>query len=333
MTDAIGQVLGGVLGGLLGGGGDGGGISQAAAACFGIKSTTAQAAYIAPLAGIIGTFGFIRQYELQRDALALSERGVILAERAMELAERQYNEIALPIFQRFKNYFDECVADMKVWQRRFIEKAFECDEYEAQYDEQEGRARARVSAQFDSAEKQIARSRGKYSVGHVCNQNIRLSIAKAMALSDAANRGYRFEDAKKVRLDQQCFERCQAGASVASSITGQAFNGLNGAASGTNNAVRNVQSSATTLVAQLNEAANFTTQNADFFGGLANGAFRFLGANTFQPPQTGGVIGSPSGFGTNTGGGFGVGGFGGLGGQGTNIFNNNGIFGNQQIAI
>ena len=319
---AIGSVLGGVLGGIFGGGDGDGGISKSAAQCFGQGAASTWALALSPLIAAASTFGLIRQYELQRDALALAERGVVIAERTIELSERNYNEIAVPIFQRMRDYFDDCVPDMKNVQRAFIDKAFGCEEYVPDYEGQEARAKFRVASQFTQARKQTRRSRGKGAVGYICDQDIRFSIAQAQAASDAANRGYRFEDARKIQLDQQCFERCQVAASLANSITGQVFNGLNGAASVVNNALTGVSRASNSLVEQLNQAANSTTNNADFFGSIANGGFNFLGSNSFQAPATNSVFGSPFGFG---GGGSGFGG-------GSGIFNN-GFGGNQGVPL
>ena len=313
------DVLGGIFGGLFGSGSSG--ISKAAAQCFGQGAANTIRSLLTPLIGAISTFGYVQQFNLQQDALALAERGVVIAERTIELSERNYNEIAIPIFQRFRDYFDDCVPDMKNVQRAFIDKSMACEEYTADFDGQEGRARGQVAPQFDAARKQVRRSRGKGSIGYVKDQDIRISIAQAVATSNAVNLAYRFEDNRKIVLDQQCFERCQAGAAMASSITAQAFNGLNGAASVVNSALSQVQGATGNLIAQLNETAQSVQNNADFFGSIANGGFRFLGANTFQGPQSNGVIGSPFGFGGG-GGGFGLGSFG-IGGVGIN----GGIFG------
>lgn len=304
----------------IGGTGSGQVISKSAAECWGKGAVDCRNSFertwLPALAGIIGTYGYIRQYELQRDALALQERAIRVAERGIELAERNYNEIAVPVFQRFRDYFDNCVDKMKEYQTRFIEKAFECEEYEADYEGQAGRVKGRISANFDSIRMKVRRSRGKYSTGYVCNEDIRLGIAEGIALSDATNRAYRYEDAKKIRLDQQCFERCQVAASLANSISAQAFNGLNGGASLTQSGLARIQTAQGQLAQAQNNAAQQTSQFADFFGGIANGAFQFVGFSTFQAPQQSGVFGAPQGFGglNNSGGFLNLSGQGGSGG-------------------
>ena len=159
------------------------------------------------LSGLIGTYALIRQHDIQRDYLRLAEEQVDQAERYLELAESNYNDIAVPTFECQKELFTRYRTEFAGRETEFLKCAFDQKEFQPDYELQAGRAKGAVSSAFTRARVQRRRNTGKYNTGRACHDNTLLAIAQARAETAAVNNAYRFEEQRKFRFDQWFFQR------------------------------------------------------------------------------------------------------------------------------
>ena len=81
--------------------------------------------------------------------------------------------------------------------------------YKPNYDFIAGRMSNAAYAAFIGQEQKIKETTSGYSSGGLAYKLTNLAIAKANAASDAANKGYLYEDNKKIRLDQDMLNRVE----------------------------------------------------------------------------------------------------------------------------
>lgn len=300
-------------------------ISKDAASCWGVEAVRAQTqadnpvttAYAAVL-GLIGTVGLIRQWNALDRSLDIAERQVDVAEAYYDLAKQNYDEITVEAYTCQKDLFNVYKTDFEAYGKQFVDFAAANKEYTPDYDLYAGRAAAGVGAQFSRLRQRRSRQRSKYATGLCCNENLQLDVAMAMAMTEHTNRGYRYEDQRRIQIDQWYWARCEAAANFVAQMRANIISGVN---SGTANAAQGI-SAVGGAVGRLNEAAGGQQQSlqniASFFGTLSNGAFGLaggvLGYNStgggtqFQLPGFGGSAGpqNPSASGTlgDAGGGF-----------------------------
>lgn len=236
-----------------------------------------QSGWMSVLAGLIGTYGLIKQYELQKEGMKLAERGVNQAEEYLTLAKANYNTIALPAFTRQRDLFDRYLNQFSGYEGTYLEDAFRLKEYCPDYALQEGRALGRVQAQFDKAALQKRRQTGKYNCGRACHDATMNSIMLALARVDAANHAYRYEEEKKQRLDEWYWKRRSDGARIVDSMAGRVVSGINGGVAGATGALNGIGNASNSLRMAGTQALAAYDNSSDFWGSISNGAFRFAG--------------------------------------------------------
>lgn len=234
------------------------------------------------LAGLIGTYSIVQQYNLNRRMVELAERAQDSADELKDLSIQNYNEIIKAAFDKACDYWNRYLNTLSQYEPRYMQDAFANTDYDPEYATQKGRAMAGVQRSFDVAIKAAHRARSPYAVGACCDATTRLNIARANAMVALSNASYRYEDQKKITLEEQYFQRKTAGMRVLASIAGLAGNMMTGAAglsSAGINAVSNAVSQGNDAYGQM---ANAVAGMGDFWGTIGSGAFRYMGYNSFN---------------------------------------------------
>lgn len=249
---------------------------------------------------IIGTYAVIKQFQLYEEQLALAKQTVRQAEDYLDLTKFGFWNVAIPTFNRQRDLFDRYVSNFAHYEVEYMADAFRFKEYDPDYTTQEGRTQASVQYKFDRAALQRRRQNGKYNSGRACHDAIYFGTMMALAKVDAANHGYRYEEAKKRELDQWYWQRRTDGARITDSMAGRVVSGLNGGANVVINSLNAIGRGVGALNSAVQTAGQATNQAAQAYGALANGAFRSQGyamgrgGNGFD---VGGMIGGMQGFG------------------------------------
>lgn len=231
----------------------------------------------AVLGAAVGTYGLIKQHDLQKQMVALSERGVINAERQQNLAESSYSSITLPAFTNQKLLFDRYRTTFARWEDIFTAEAFRLTTYTPDYVTQEGRALSVVQRQFDRAARQRRRQQGKYAAGRVLHDASWFAMQLAQAKIDASNHAYRFEEARKRAWDEFYWKRWADGSALVARMSAAVISGLNGAQAANTAALNSVAQAGKGLQDALTTEMSALNNMSSKWGGLANGAFSFAG--------------------------------------------------------
>lgn len=240
---------------------------------------------------LLGTYAVVQQYDLLERQTDMNERMVDYAERYLELAEDNYQDITLDAYQANRALFDRFVTSFQPFETEFLSEAGTLRTYTPNYAAQQGRATAGVGQQFTMIRQRRARQRNRYAMGECCHENLMLDIAQAGAMSDAMNRGYRFEDEKKLRLDDWYWQHYSQAMQLVENMRSNVITGLNGGVANATGAVSAISGMMSQANAAVRGAGEALQDQASFFGTLANGAFRMSG---FAQGQAGvqGMIGN-----------------------------------------
>lgn len=274
--------------------------------------------FMQALMGIIGIYGFIKQADLLERQTDLQEEVVEQGREYLELAQRTFEEVTLDayrcqkgLFERFKNLFQKCESE-------FLDESKRLVEYEPKYKVQEGRAVSSVQAAMDRARKRRSRQRGKYATGQCCHEDIWFAMETARLEVDAVNHAYRYEDDKKIRLDDWYWSRQTTGAQMVENMRAQVINAVNGGVSNVSGGLSSIGSALGELRLGTNGLSGALRDQASFFGTLSNGAFRAAGFTGGQ--QAGQQVGpSSTWFGSGAGNSGPAGLFGGFAQPGSSI--------------
>ena len=291
--------------GIGGGGGGGGGASGdvdawnqkalngASWGALDLQIKSREVTWRSVLAGLVGAYSVVRQYQLNKRMVDLQERSVKVAEEYLKLAQRAYDEISLPTFNRLRDHFDYARDKWRPRLDEFMAEAFRLKEYRPQYAIAQGRAMSTVQSEFDKARKMRQRSRGRYEIGRACHEDILFAIAGAQARVAAADAAFRYEDTKKLKLDEWYWQRQSAGADAAANGLANAISGLNGAVAGVASGLSAISTGVARVAQAANQAEGAYGNMRDYWGTIGNGAFGMGGWNRwFQGGQ------SPIGFGS-----------------------------------
>lgn len=288
-----GGIIGSVAGvlGIGGGGGGGGGASGGddgwhqktmnpgswGGIQLGIE--TRHLTWMSILAGLVGTYSLIRDYQLRKRMVDLHERSVDQAEEYLELAKRHYNEIALPAFNRTRDHFDYVRNNYRPFIDLYLREAKRWLVYTPDYDTAMGRTISVVQTQLDRARKQRSRMRGKFEIGRSCHEDLIFSIRGAELRASAADRGFRYEDAKKQKMDEFYWNRLSAGAEVAASAMANAISGLNQSSAMVSTALGRVGDATQGIARATSLLTGAMGEQSDFYNGLGNVGFGAMRQN------------------------------------------------------
>lgn len=238
MSGLIGGVVNSVVGGLFGGGSSSSGtgssdawvtqpMSPGSYAQVTAAAQSTQVTWQAVLAGLVGTYALVKQYDLQRRIVDLYERGVNQAEEYLTLAKRNYNEITVPAFTRQRANYDYVVSNWRPKLNNYITEAMRLKAYTPDYATQMGRAMSTTQAEFAKARRLRALTRGRFELGRACYEDALFSIRGAEARVAAASAAMRYEDIKRVELDKWYWTRWSNAAEAMGSALANASSGLN----------------------------------------------------------------------------------------------------------
>jgi len=258
---------------------------------------TVRDAWQAILSGIVGTYAMVKQYELFKEQIRIAEDIRRQQQEYLVLAQRTFDDVLLPTHMRQRDLFDRFKTNFSNYEDRYTADAFRLKEYSPEYSVQEGRTLGSVQAQFDRAALMKRRMCGKYNTGRACDDATKFSIVTALAKVDAVNHGYRFEESRKRALDAWYWERRSDGIKIVDSMRASVVSGLN---QGTATVVSGLNAVGNAYKAQIDAygpIANAYSNMGNFWGTLANGAFRSAGY------ALGRMNVSPFGMGSGMGGG------------------------------
>lgn len=254
--------------------------------------------------GLLGTYALINQYQLLERQTDMNEDMVGYAERYLNLAEDNYSDITLNAYNKMVDLYDHFTTSFQPFEKTFLDQARSVLTYTADYDTAEGRAMAGVGQQYSLVRQRRARQRSRYAVGACCSEDLLLDIAQANALVDASNRGYRYEDEKKLKLDDWYWQHYSQAIQLVENMRANVITGLNGGVAGATQGLGAIAGMMQTANSAVSNMGNAIDNQASFFGTVSNGAFRMMGFNDgrSQVPSGYGPITSALG---STRGGFG----------------------------
>lgn len=229
------------------------------------------------LAGLVGVYSIVKQYQIMKDYLALAKTQVAQADRMVVLAERQYEEVGLKAFTCNKLLFDRYTGQFMDYERRYLIDAFKDDCYTPDYALQRGRAIAPVHAAFDSAAKMRNRSRGKYNAGRGCHDATFFAIEMAKTRVAAADHAYRFEEERQWRFTQWYWQRKTQGVGYVGDMASKVISGINGGASVAASAFGNISSAVESRGRAIASLDGPVSNMGNFYGGIAQQAFNYVG--------------------------------------------------------
>lgn len=247
---------------------------------------------------LLGTYGLIRQWELLDRQTDLNERMVDYSERYLMLAEDNYQDITLDAYTGMRQLFDRFVANFQAFETEFLNFASQDKTYTANYPLHEGRAMAGVGQQYSLLRQRRARQRRRYDRGLCCSEDLTLDIAQAQALTDAAQRGFRYEDEKKMRLDEFFWSKYSTAMQMVENMRANVITGLNGGVANATGAIQAISGVLSQGIQATRGASAAIQDQASFFGTLSNGAFEAIGfsrgrqsVGTNYGPLTSGMTG------------------------------------------
>lgn len=229
------------------------------------------------LGGLLGTFALVNQYNLLNRQMKVAEEMLEVNKRYLAISEAAFYNITVPTWDRQRTEFDRYVSDFVSYHYTYTEDAFRLKEYQPEYALQEGRALASVQANFDRAFQQRRRQMGKYNTGMCCSEGTRFAIMASLARIDAQNHGYRYEEAKKMALDDWYWRRRSAGADHVANMAARVTSGINGGVAGVNSGINAMQG----MLGQVNQAYGAVGASlgnmANFWGQAATMGFSMAG--------------------------------------------------------
>lgn len=229
------------------------------------------------LAALVGTYGLIKQFDLNERQIIIAERAATRADAYLTLAQSAYNTITLPIFELDRTLFNRFVSSFGNYQALYETEAFRLITYTPDYVLQEGRALSAVQRQFDKAALQRKRQAGKYNTGRALYEAVWFATMAGLAKVDAVNHSYRFEEARKRFYDSWFWSRQTAGMHAVQQMEADAINALGKGQAGVASGLASIgQAEGNYLKAAENVEATLANR-ADIWGGVANGAFKFAG--------------------------------------------------------
>ncbi len=243
----------------------------------GIVSTSILSAWQAPLAALVGTYGLIKQHEVMRSQLALSERSIAMGEQYLGISQGNYTTITLPTYSALRAQYDRYVTAFSGSEDQFVDEAFRLIEFEPDYSTAEGRATSSVQSNIDKAAQQRRRSLGQYATGRAYNDSVVFAVQAALARVDAANTSFRMEEERKRYWDKFYWGKWVGGASIVQNAANTSVSALSQGA----NAARSGLQALGGAFAQLNDdfdrKMGALANQADAWGSMSNGAFKAAG--------------------------------------------------------
>lgn len=242
---------------------------------------TWDAAITAVLSVAVGTYGLIKQYEMQQDQLALAQAQADQAATLLNLAQSQYSNVAVPAFNRLAATYDRYVTTFAPMEPTFLQFAFNPKQYVIDYTRVTATVSPCVRSEFDKARRAIARAGGACG-RQACGTALTLSMAATVTEVDAANDMYRFEEDKKRWYDEFYWKKMTAGVRFASGLEQRAISGVNAAAQGVARAMASLSTSYRIADQATARQMAVLGSMSDYWGGISQGAWKMFGSSMFD---------------------------------------------------
>lgn len=238
---------------------------------------SAETAVKATLSALVGTYGLVKQFDLNQRQIVIAEAANARAQEFLAITQDAYNVITKPIVALDRTLFERFVSSFANYQALYETEAFRFTVFDADYVMQEGRALSTVQRQFDKAALQRSRQRGKYNTGRAVYESVWFATMTALAKVDAANHSYRFEEARKRYYDSWYFKRQTDGVHVVEQMEAHAISALNHGASSAAQGLHSIGGAEAGLLKAAENSEATLANRADIWGSVANGAFKFAG--------------------------------------------------------
>ena len=233
------------------------------------------------LAGIVGTYGYIETWKLNERMVDVAEKQVRLACENFDFVQDQYEEVFKPIYlcsKDYWNYYRQCFGG---FEKDYVDKAFEDCEYIPEYKAVAGRINAQTQQSLVRARNIKKNTQSVYACGGHAYDTLMFAHWSQRANTDAIARGYRQEDEKSLRLMEFYWNRKTAAMSQVSAIGQRSAGLLTGSGSVASAGLGAIGSALGGISTAYGALANANTNQADFFTGISNGAFRLAGYSGF----------------------------------------------------
>ena len=231
---------------------------------------------LAVLAGVIGTWGIIEQYKIQKKMVELAEHAADRADKFLVLAKGKYNTIDLPTFTKMQSLYDR-YAGKQPFETEYLNCAFALKGWCADFCLAEGRAVMGVQRIFDQSMQARRRSYSRYDSGRACHDMTYFMMKLATAKSDAAMRGYNAERAKKLEMDKWYWDRWRDGANYLLSLGNRAVNAITGGAAGLAHGINDLGKAVAGGTDAAADRASALANQAQFWGNVASGGLNGFG--------------------------------------------------------
>lgn len=239
--------------------------------------TDAGAIAIASVTASLGTYGVIKQFDINQGMLVLAQNADARAAEYLAITQAAYNNITLPIFNADYTLFNRFLTSFANYQALYETEAFRLITYTADYVMQEGRSLAAVQRQFDKAALQRKRQNGKYNTGRARYESVWFATVTALAKVDMVNHSYRFEEARKRYYDTWYWSRQTAGAHVVQQMEADAISALNHAGAVVAQGLSSIGGAEKALLSAAENHENVMQARSNIWGGIANGSFEKAG--------------------------------------------------------
>jgi len=239
------------------------------------------AAITAAFAAAAGTYGLVKQYEMQQEQIALAQAQADQAAVLLNLAQSQYSSVAVPTFNRLAATYDRYATTFAPMEPTFLQFAFNPKQYVIDYTRVTAMVAPCVRSEFDKARRAIARAGGACG-RQACGTALTLSMAATVTEVDAANDMYRFEEDKKRWYDEFYWKKMTAGVRFTSGLEQRAISGVNAASQGVARAMASLSSSQRVADQALARQMAVLGSMSDYWGGISQGAWKMFGSSMFD---------------------------------------------------
>lgn len=247
-----------------------------ALACVNASGALSLNTAMAILADVVGTYGIIEQWKIQKRMVELAERSKDRADKFLAQVKVKYTDIDLPVWQRTADLYDRYATKWPI-ETCYLNEAFALKGYCPDYCLAEGRAVQSVQRQFDLAYQAKRRSLSRYDTGRACHDLTHFMTSLVAAKTNAAMQARVVEQEKKLLHDKWYWERFRAAADYLTAMGNRSVNALTGGASGLAHGMSSINRSVDLADDGNQSRASALANSAQFWGNVAEGGLGGFG--------------------------------------------------------
>lgn len=231
---------------------------------------------LATLAGVIGTWGIIEQYKIQKRMIELAEGAADRADKFLAIAKSKYDNIDIPTYKSMEALYDRYKSEQP-FETEFLNCAFALKGWAADFCLVEGRAVLGVQRVFDMSLQSKRRALGRYDTGRACHDLTYFSGQLAIAKTNAATKAYNDERKRKLDMDKWYWERWKDGANYLLSLGNRAVNAITGGTAGLAHGINDLGKAVSNSSDAASGQAGALANSAQFWGNVASGGLNGFG--------------------------------------------------------